>query len=107
MELKDFQSKHGPAWARIINSDAYQDASILLSINKLNYIQTMSNEDITTHGAIILADLRGHLQHEFGLNSLLKLVEGESNEPTTEYGNQLEEAAESAPIQPKNTRKKR
>lgn len=68
--LKEFKAGHGNEWHIIVNSPAFKAAMLLLNIRKLNTLTTLSNEDIEQHGREILADLRGHLQHENDLVSL-------------------------------------
>lgn len=69
-ELQEFQRGYGEQWLGIVKSPAFQTAMGLLNAQKNQFIETLTDEQIEKHGNIILADLRGHLNHEHDLATL-------------------------------------
>lgn len=68
--LEQFLAQHGTEWTQIVNGRAWPAAMTLASVEKLERIAQLSDEDIRINGQIILADFRGHLQHENALSDL-------------------------------------
>src|SRR5437899_2238502 len=71
-DLEEFQAAYGNDWIQIIKTPAFRSAMQLLNVQKMESITNLPNEQIEKNGREILADLRGHLQHE---NNLLILHE--------------------------------
>jgi hypothetical protein len=67
---QEFQHKHGEAYSKLVRSGAFQDGMFLLNSEKLKRITILTNDEIANHSREILADLRGHLQHEINLATL-------------------------------------
>src|SRR5437667_9728618 len=85
-DLEEFQAAYGNDWIQIIQTPAFRSAMQLLNVQKMESITNLPNEQIEKNGREILADLRGHLQHE---NNLLILHEKRDTkfpwEETEEY----------------------
>lgn len=71
MTKEQFQKQHGEQWAGIVNNPAFLAAMQLCSGDKLKRMATITDAEIAAHGTAILADFRGHLQHE---NALIDLA---------------------------------
>lgn len=63
-DLTKFQSDHGEEWNAITSTPAFSAAMSLLNLQKISGIANLTDDQIATNGSLILADLRGHLQHE-------------------------------------------
>lgn len=68
--VQEFQKKNGAAYAKIVVSPAFNDGMYLLNAEKLKKITILTDEEIAKNAVVILADLRGHLQHELNLATL-------------------------------------
>lgn len=102
--LEAFQGEHGGRWATLIQSPEFNAAMTLVNSEKIQAIASLTDDEIAERGTIILADLRGHLQHEnalVGLSELKKLVFQDLGEPT--YPSPEEEARAEAQAGPENT----
>jgi len=69
-DLEIFQRDHGDQWNSIIEHPSFGAAMQFLNARKINEVSQLSDEDIEAKGKLILADLRGHLNHE---NDLMRL----------------------------------
>ena len=69
-DLEDFQAQFGADFKKLTEHPAFQAAMQLLNIRKLEKVTNLQDSDIEKNGREILADLRGHLQHENDLVSL-------------------------------------
>lgn len=93
--LEQFQQDHGAQWNQIIDSPAFGAAMLYLNTQKITSITQLSDDDIEARGKLVLADLRGHLNHENDLMRLhvMKSLEWNAAIPET-YPSAEEEAAE-------------
>lgn len=92
MTRDDFQKAHGLQWAKIIGMRSFSEGMVLLSIELMENIKNLSDQQIREDASIILADLRGRLQHESALFDLPVIHEqSASGEIQTEYVDQEEE----------------
>ena len=69
-DLEEFQAAYGDKWIDTIRSPWFNAAMSLLNSRKLKFIESLTNEEIEKFGTIVLADLRGHLNHEHDLATL-------------------------------------
>jgi hypothetical protein len=69
-ELEEFQAAYGDKWRDTIRTPWFNAAMLLLNSRKLKFIESLTNEEIEKFGNIVLADLRGHLNHEHDLATL-------------------------------------
>lgn len=69
-DLERFQGEHGAAWSATVGSPSFLAAFTLSNLEKIQAIAALTDDEIATHGKIILADLRGHLKYETALISL-------------------------------------
>jgi len=69
-DLKSFQDEHGEQWNAITQHPAFAAALSFLNLQKIIRIAVLTDEEIEKNGSLIVADLRGHLNHE---NDLLAL----------------------------------
>lgn len=113
-DLEDFQRDHGDQWASITQHPAFGAAMSLLNLRKIAGIASLSDETIEVSGKLIVADLRGHLQHENDLINLATAKDFVFGTPLTEtYPDPAEEAAEQAagteepPVEPKKPRRRK
>lgn len=91
-DLEEFQKKHGRAWAKIIELPSFNAGMVHLSIQAMETIKRLSDQEIKDNSAIILADLRGRLRHETELFSLPVLIEPEVTDDVREdYPNSIDE----------------
>lgn len=92
-DLERFQGEHGAAWSATVSSPSFLAAFTLSNLEKIQVIAALTDDEIETHGKIILADLRGHLKYEtalIGLHERKKFVFGDLPEP--DYPNPVDEA---------------
>lgn len=68
--LEEFQNLHGEAFAHILANPAFNAGMIHLSIDLMNSIKRLSDEQITNNAVVILSDLRGRLLHETAFYTL-------------------------------------
>lgn len=91
-DLKTFREEHGDQWGAITQEPAFAGAMSHLNLEKIARIASLTDEEIEAHGKLILADLRGHLQHE---NDLFTLATKQDLTfralPPEEYSDPLEE----------------
>ena len=71
-DLEEFQATYGADWHKITQMAAFRAGLQLLNVRKLDEITSLSNEDIETHGLLILANLIGLLKHENDMFNLHK-----------------------------------
>ncbi len=103
-ELTSLQKQYGPELARIARTPAFLAAMQYLNAQKMDHIAALSDMEIAQSGVMILADLRGHLQHENELMTLHLRKDTELPDLGEEqYPDPIEEAAEQT--KPKRTRK--
>lgn len=69
-DLQEFQKTHGQQWARIVGMSSFNAGMVHLSIQALDKIRGLTDDEITKNSVTILSDLRGRLQHEHALFSL-------------------------------------
>lgn len=97
MSIRQFQQEHGEQWSAIIESPAFAAAMQYLNVQKISDIARLTDEEIKERGVQILADLRGHLNHEENLIKLSVLKDLEFGAPPAEtYPDPQEEAAQAA-----------
>lgn len=91
--LKEFQARFGSEYNGIITSECFARALSIANAEKIQAIAALSDEDIQSKGAILLADLRGHLQYEAALLGLHERKEFVFSQlPAEEYPDQIQEA---------------
>lgn len=113
-DLEDFQRDHGDQWASITQHPAFGAAMSLLNLRKIAGIATLSDEQIASTGTLVLADLRGHLNHEndlINLSAAKEFVFGEPlresyPDPATELAEQQAADQEQPAAAPKKPRRK-
>ncbi len=91
--LTDFQSQHGATWAGIIAHPAFAAAMQYLNIAKINSIAALTDAEIEANGKLILADLRGHLNHEGDLIRIAAAKEIRFGDVSESYTDPLKELA--------------
>jgi hypothetical protein len=69
-DLKSFQDEHGEQWNAITQHPAFAAALSFLNLQKISRIASLTDEEIEKNGCLIVADLRGHLNHENDLFAL-------------------------------------
>lgn len=69
-DVQIFQKAHGEAYSKLVNSRAFNEGMFLLNSEKLKAITILGDDDIEKNSRVILADLRGWLQHELLLSTL-------------------------------------
>lgn len=113
-DLENFQKEHGDQWATITQHPAFGAAMSLLNLRKIAGIAALSDEQIEKDGKLILADLRGHLNHENDLINLSTVQEFDFGIPVPEtYPDPMEEidgaqaVGKTEPPPRKNTRKRK
>lgn len=95
--LEQFQNRYGRAWGELIGSPAFAAALALANAEKNQEITQLSDDGIVSKGAILLADLRGHLKYEsalLGLHEKKEFVFQELGAP--EYPSGIDEARDEA-----------
>src|SRR5215469_8408748 len=94
-DLENLQKKYGPEIQKMLRTAALQNALSFLNLRKLEYIANLSDDDIKDHAQTILADLRGHLKHEYDLVNIHRMKEFKmTEEPPGEYVSPEREAEE-------------
>lgn len=94
-DLDRFQKEYGGAWANITQSPAFVGAFSIANMEKLQGVAALTNEEIQSHGKIILAGLRDHLQYENALLSLNTRKEFVFQDmPRETYPSPIEEATD-------------
>lgn len=105
MDVQEFKKKHGITYGKILASSAFQDAMLVLNVEKMKEITALQPAEIKENGAEILADLCGHLKHENDLVSLLERKEFKvSDLPAETYE---PERIETLPTRKRRTTKKK
>lgn len=95
MTLEEFQAKHGEAFAYILSNPAFSAGMIFLTIDVMNTIKRLTDEQITSNSVVLLADLRGRLLHETALFTLAVPPEPQGKtELREDYPNAVDEQAE-------------
>jgi hypothetical protein len=113
-DLDNFQKEHGDQWATITQHPAFGAAMSFLNLRKIAGIAALTDEQIESSGKLVLADLRGHLNHENDLINLATAQDFVFGEPLREtYPDPAEEAAAAAVVEqpepqlPKKPRKRK
>lgn len=92
-QQEEFKTAHGRQWAKIVGLSSFNAGMIHLSIQALDTIRNLSDDQITKNSVTILSDLRGRLRHE---SELFALPVIEEDVPTgdirEDYPDQIEEA---------------
>lgn len=92
-----FQKRHGADWGAIVTRPAFSAALLHVNSDVVQAITVLTDEEIDTHGKIILSDLRGALRHEAKLIELSVIHPELINDlPQSTYPSPEEEAAEEA-----------
>lgn len=92
MQRTDFLKANGGEWVSIIQSRSFMDGMTLLSLERLEKIRSLSNQEIKDDAVIILSELRGALQHEADLFNLAQPPEEQAEDPTApEYVDSIQE----------------
>ncbi len=84
-DLQEFQKVYGAQWLAVTQSAAFREAMFLLNKKKLSRLTSLTDEQIEKNGREILADLRGHLQHEDDLLTLHVITEEFAGDEGEEY----------------------
>ncbi len=69
-DLEEFQKTHGPQWAKILRMSSFNAGMIYLSVQLMERIRGLSDDEISRNSVVLLSDLRGRLLHESELISL-------------------------------------
>lgn len=102
MTREDFQKDHGKQWAQIVRAPSFQQGMVFLSIQELERIKNLTDEQISTNAVTILSDLRGRLRHEAELMSLPTIEDAVTNDPVSDgkYASQEEEFFQQTQVKP-------
>lgn len=91
-QREQFQKQHGREWASIINQPSFNAGMVHLSVEALDRIRRLTDEEIRENSIIILSDLRGRLWHETELLSLPVIIEAApTGDIAEEYPNSVDE----------------
>lgn len=92
MNHEEFLKAHGQEWGEVVQGAPFMQALSIMALSNLEYIRTLSDEQVKNDAVMILSALRATLKFEKGLYALAAVpVESNSEDLRTEYPNQIEE----------------
>lgn len=92
--IERFQKRFGSKWAAISHDPAFSEALQIANYNTIQWIGTLTAEQIRENGVVILAELKGRLAHEEELIKLSVVEPKSVNDIEATYPNPEDELVE-------------